>query len=77
MLMVTREQRCREVSDAPRDSATLGRCAPWIRERACAEAITQAIVEHLNTSPDHTSVVFQEVQRDEWASGGKLMSDSD
>ncbi len=47
------------------------------QKRACAEAITQAIVEHLNTSPDHTSVVFQEVQRDEWASGGKLMSDSD
>lgn len=47
------------------------------QKRACAEAITQAIVEHLNTTPDHTSVVFQEVQRDEWASGGKLMSDSE
>ena len=47
------------------------------QKRACAEAITQAIVEHLNTTSAGTSVVFQEVQRDDWASGGKLMSDSD
>jgi 4-oxalocrotonate tautomerase len=47
------------------------------QKRACAEAITQAIVEHLNAPRAGTSVVFQEVQRDDWASGGKLMSDSD
>ena len=47
------------------------------QKRACAEAITQAIVEHLNAPRGGTSVVFQEVQREDWASGGKLMSDSD
>ena len=47
------------------------------QKRACADAITQAIVAHLNTSADHTSVVFQEVERQDWASGGTLMSDSD
>ncbi|MAG36494.1 MAG: 4-oxalocrotonate tautomerase [Dehalococcoidia bacterium] len=46
------------------------------QKRACAEAITNAIVEHLNTTPDATSVVFQEVQRHDWASAGKLISDS-
>ncbi len=47
------------------------------QKRACAEAITQAIVENLNTTPDSTSVVFQEVQRHDWASGGMLISDRD
>ena len=46
------------------------------QKRTCAKAITDAIAQHLNTTPDSTTVVFQEVQRHDWAKSGKLLSDS-
>ena len=40
-----------------------------------AEAITDAVARIAQTSPDHTIVLFNDVDRDNWAEGGKLASD--
>lgn len=45
------------------------------QKRAAAKAITQVIVETLNTSADHTQVVFEDVKKSDWAIAGKLSSD--
>ena len=45
------------------------------QKRACAKAITDAIVEHLKTSPEATHVLFHELKRENAAHGGKLACD--
>lgn len=40
-----------------------------------AAAITKALNEHLNATPDHTNVVFQDVAPANWAIGGALLSE--
>ncbi len=40
-----------------------------------AKDVTEALHKHAGTSPDGTMVVFQDVERDSWASGGALLSD--
>ena len=40
-----------------------------------AAAITQILHEHLNSTPDHTYVVFQDVEPSNWAIAGKLLSE--
>ncbi|MFC1935930.1 4-oxalocrotonate tautomerase family protein [Chloroflexota bacterium] len=40
-----------------------------------ARAITDAVVTIAHTTPEATTVVFQEVPKENWAQGGKLASD--
>ena len=45
------------------------------QKRACAAALTEAVVRTLGGSPDGVDVVFFEVARHDWATGGTLWSD--
>ena len=40
-----------------------------------AEVLTDAMVRIGNTSADHTIVIFQDIDKDNWAEGGKLASE--
>ncbi len=40
-----------------------------------ARAITDAVVTIAHTTPEATTVVFQDVAKEDWAQGGKLASD--
>ena len=45
------------------------------QKRALAAALTEATVRVLGGSPDGIVVVFSEVARHDWATGGRLWSD--
>lgn len=45
------------------------------QKRALAAALTEATVKTLGASPDSVDVIFQDVQRSDWATGGQLWSD--
>jgi 4-oxalocrotonate tautomerase len=58
---------------------------PWIRvdlsagrtedqKQKTAKAITDALVEFCNCTPESVSIVFNDVTADNWAFGGKLLS---
>jgi 4-oxalocrotonate tautomerase len=58
---------------------------PWIRidlsegrtveqKQKTAEAVTRALVEHCGCTPETVSIVFNDVSDDNWAFGGKLLS---
>ncbi len=40
-----------------------------------AEALTDAMVRIGKTSADHTIVIFEDIDKDNWAEGGKLASE--
>jgi len=42
-----------------------------------ARLITEAVVRVAGTSPEATTVIFDDVARENWAVGGVLASDSD
>lgn len=44
------------------------------QKAAMAEAITEALVKLGGATPQSVWVVFQDVEKEDWASGGKLMS---
>lgn len=59
---------------------------PWIRvdlsdgrspeqKKKAAEAITKAMVDFCNCKPETVSIVFNDVTGDNWAIGGRLLSD--
>jgi 4-oxalocrotonate tautomerase len=45
------------------------------QKREAAKAITEAVVEHLKTSPASVTIVFREVSRENIATSGVLFSD--
>ena len=45
------------------------------QKRALAAALTDATVKTLGGSPESVEVIFTDVQRHDWASGGQLWSD--
>jgi 4-oxalocrotonate tautomerase len=45
------------------------------QKRELARAITQAMVEIAQTTADATIIIFEDVDRENWAEGGKLASD--
>ena len=45
------------------------------QKRALAEALTEATVRTLGGSPDGVDIVFFDVPRHNWATGGRLWSD--
>src|SRR6266496_4373562 len=46
------------------------------QKQELARAITEAVANIAHTTPDATIVVFQEVERENWAQAGKLASDA-
>lgn len=45
------------------------------QKRALAQALTEACVKTLGGSPDGVDVLFYDVERHDWATGGRLWSD--
>jgi 4-oxalocrotonate tautomerase len=45
------------------------------QKRALAQAITDAVVKTLGGSPDSVDVLFYDIERHDWATGGQLWSD--
>ena len=45
------------------------------QKRAFAQAVTEAVVKTLGGSADGVDVVFYDIAKHDWATGGKLWSD--
>jgi 4-oxalocrotonate tautomerase len=45
------------------------------QKRDLAAAITEAMVRIAKTTPEATIIIFDEVQKEDWAQGGYLASD--
>lgn len=45
------------------------------QKRDLAKAITEAIVKIGKTTPEATTIIFEEIPRDHWAQGGILASE--
>lgn len=45
------------------------------QKQELARAITEAVANIAHTTPDATIIVFEDVERENWAQGGKLASD--
>jgi 4-oxalocrotonate tautomerase len=45
------------------------------QKRAFVEAVTRETARTLNCPPEAVDIVFDDVKRSDWASGGKLASD--
>lgn len=47
------------------------------QKREMARAITEVVCNIAHTTPDHTTIVFQDVSKDDWAHAGRLASEDD
>jgi len=47
------------------------------QKQELARAITEAVANIAHTTPDQTIVIFQDVERENWAQGAKLASDDE
>ncbi len=47
------------------------------QKRAAARALTEAAARTLGSSPDSVDVIFHDVAKQNWATGGTLWSDAD
>ena len=45
------------------------------QKRALAQALTEATARTLGCTPDGVDVIFQDIERHDWATGGKLWSE--
>ena len=45
------------------------------QKRAFAQAVTEVAARTLGTSPDSVDVLFFDIAKEDWATGGKLWSD--
>ena len=45
------------------------------QKRALAAALTEAVVKTLGGSPEAVDIIFRDVERHDWATGGQLWSD--
>ncbi len=45
------------------------------QKRALAQALTEATVKTLGGSPDGVDIVFFDIERHDWSTGGQLWSD--
>jgi 4-oxalocrotonate tautomerase len=45
------------------------------QKRACAKAMTEVVVQTLGGSTDGVDIVFFDIKKQDWASGGVLWSD--
>ena len=42
------------------------------QKRKAAKAITDAIVETLGSTPEHTQIIFEDTKKSDWAIAGSL-----
>ena len=47
------------------------------QKQELARAITEAVANIAHTTPEATIVIFQDVDREDWAQGGRLASDEE
>jgi 4-oxalocrotonate tautomerase len=47
------------------------------QKQELARSITEAVANIAHTTPEATIVIFQEVDREDWAQAGKLASDEE
>jgi 4-oxalocrotonate tautomerase len=47
------------------------------QKRELARVITDAMVNIAHTTADATIIVFEDIEKEDWAQGGKLASESD
>jgi 4-oxalocrotonate tautomerase len=45
------------------------------QKRALAQALTEAVVKTLGGSADAVDILFYDIERQDWATGGRLWSD--
>jgi 4-oxalocrotonate tautomerase len=45
------------------------------QKRELATAITDAVVRIGKTTPDQVHIIFEDIEKSNWATGGKLASD--
>jgi 4-oxalocrotonate tautomerase len=45
------------------------------QKRALAKALTEATVQTLGGSPDAVDILFYDIKREDWATGGELWED--
>ena len=53
----------------------LGKGRPIETKRALAEAVTNAVVATLDVRPEWVTVLIEEYERENWATGGELHAD--
>ena len=53
----------------------LGKGRPIETKRALAEAVTKAVVDTLDVRPEWVTVLLDEYERENWATGGELHAD--
>ncbi|QGM98488.1 tautomerase family protein [Methylocystis parvus] len=53
----------------------IGKGRPIEKKRALAEAVTKAVVEMLDVQPEWVTVLIDEYERENWATGGRLHAD--
>lgn len=46
------------------------------QKKELVKSITDAVEKVMGTAPDRTTIIFNEVSKDDWAQGGKLASES-
>jgi 4-oxalocrotonate tautomerase len=47
------------------------------QKQELARAITEAVANIAHTTPDATIVIFEDIERENWAESGKLASDDE
>ena len=53
----------------------IGKGRPIEQKRALAAAVTQAVVDNLDVRPEWVTVLLDEYDRENWATGGTLHAD--
>ena len=53
----------------------LAKGRPLETKRALAQAVTKAAADILNVHPEWVTVLFEEYERENWATGGELHAD--
>jgi 4-oxalocrotonate tautomerase len=53
----------------------IGKGRPIDKKRAVAEAVTKAVAETLDVRPEWVTILIEEYDRENWATGGELHAD--
>ncbi|SEH67220.1 tautomerase family protein [Magnetospirillum fulvum] len=53
----------------------IGKGRPIDKKRAVVEAVTKAVAETLDVKPEWVTILIEEYDRENWATGGQLHAD--
>jgi len=53
----------------------IGKGRPIDKKRAVVEAVTKAVAETLDVQPEWVTILIEEYDRENWATGGQLHAD--